>query len=238
MLFRVNSNRTDEPKPSQLDELVRQNAAWKELRYLEGSEIFGEAEPTHYLYQVRQGAVRTYKLLSDGRRQIGAFHLPGDVFGVENDEVHRFTAEAIIDTVVWFAKRRSLFAGLTQRDVSVTKNVTELVARSLEHVENHLVLLGRLSALERVAAFLVEMDRRGGKPDVMVLPMNRCDIADYLGLSAETVARAISTLRGEGILSLLGRNHREIVLHDRAKLDQRAWSPAAGTIPKSRSGRM
>jgi CRP/FNR family nitrogen fixation transcriptional regulator len=155
--------------------------------------------------------------------------LPGDIFGIENGEVHRFTAEAIVDTVVWLAKRRSLFAGLTQGDIPVTKNVTDLVAKSLEHVENHLLLLGRQSALERVAAFLVEMDRRWGKPAVMALPMNRRDIADYLGLTIETVARAMSSLRHEGILSFLGKSQREIVLHDRHKLDQRASSLAIGT---------
>ena len=234
MLVRGNSNRSSEPLPSQLDQSARQDAAWSEFKYLRGSEIFGEAEPAQYVYQIRQGAVRTYKLLSDGRRQIGAFHLPGDIFGVEIGEVHRFTAEAIVDTVVWLAKRRSLFAGLTQGDIPFTKNVTDLVAKSLEHVENHLLLLGRQSALERVAAFLVEMDCRWGKPTVMVLPMNRRDIADYLGLTLETVARSMSTLRDNGILSISGKNQRAIVLRDPHKLQAR--SLVLGAI-KSRSGR-
>src|SRR5215472_9579554 len=236
MLVRVNSNRAGELQPGQPDELVGQNAAWSEFKFPRGSEIFGEAEPADYVYQIRQGAVRTYKLLSDGRRQIGAFHLPGDIFGVENGEVHRFTAEAIVDTVVWCAKSRSLFAGLAQGDIPATKNVTDLVARGLEHVENHLLLLGRQSALEKVAAFLLEMDRRGGQPAVMVLPMTRLDIADYLGLTIETVARAMSRLRDERILSFSGKSQREIVLHDRPRLDERASSLAAGRIPKSRSG--
>jgi CRP/FNR family nitrogen fixation transcriptional regulator len=68
--------------------------------YRRGVEIYGEKEPADYVYQVTSGAVRTYKLLSDGRRQIGAFHLVGDVFGLENSDVHRFTAEAIVDTTL------------------------------------------------------------------------------------------------------------------------------------------
>ena len=234
MHVRVNLNRSSEPQPSQLDELAGHNTTWSDFKYFKGSEIFAEGEPAEYVYQIRQGAIRTCKLLSDGRRQIGAFHLPGDIFGVENGEVHRFTAEAIVDTEVRLAKRRSLLAGLTQGDIAITKYVTDLVTRSLEQVENHLVLLGRQSALEKVASFLVEMDRRWGKPDVMVLPMNRRDIADYLGLTIETIARAMSTLRDEGVLTFLGKTQREIVLHDRHKLLAR--SQVLGAI-KSRSKR-
>jgi len=194
------------------------------FRYRAGSEIFGEAEPADYVYQIRQGAVRTYKLLSDGRRQIGAFHLPGDIFGIENDEVHRFTAEAIIATTVWIAKRRSLFGGLGDGDVSATNNVRDLITKNLEHAENHLLLLGRQTALEKVAAFLLEMDGRLEQPEVMGLPMGRRDIADYLGLTLETVSRALSALREESILSFIGQTQREIALHDRSKLAQRATS--------------
>ena len=203
-------------------ELAHQNGLWSEFGYPGGAEIFGQAEPADYVYRVREGAVRTHKLLSDGRRQIGAFHLPGDIFGAENDEVHRFTAEAIVDTVVWVASRRSLFAGLTRGDVGTAKQVRDLIATSLEHVENHLLLLGRQNALEKVAAFLAEMDRRSGQPTVMVLPMSRRDIADYLGLTLETVSRALSRLRDEGIISVVTDKPREIVVHDRHKLDQRA----------------
>jgi CRP/FNR family transcriptional regulator, nitrogen fixation regulation protein len=199
-------------------ELANQDACWSEFKYRRGSEIFGEAEPADYIYRVCEGAVRTHKLLSDGRRQIAAFHLPGDILGVENGEVHRFTAEAIVNTTVWIAKRRSLFAGLAKGDIPTAKNVRDLMARTLEHVENHLLLLGRRTALEKVAAFLVEIDRRLGQPAVIVLPMNRRDIADYLGLTLETVARALSILREEGVLSFIGGTQREIVLHDRAGL--------------------
>jgi len=185
---------------------------------------FLEKEPADYVYQIREGAVRTYKRLSDGRRQIGAFHLAGDMLAVENCETHRCTAEAIVDTTVWFAKRRRLFARLAKGDIPAANNVRDLVTKNLEHIENHLLLLGRQKSLEKVAAFLLELDRRLEQPDVMVLPMRRCDIADYLGMTVESVSRALSSLQEERIFSFKGSAHREIVLHDRSRLAQRATS--------------
>ena len=223
MLVQVSAN-TAKPVPSQLSELARQDAFWSELKIRGGSKLFGEAEPADYIYQIREGAVRTYKQLSDGRRQIGAFHLAGDVLAIENCATHRFSAEAIVDTTVWFAKRRRLFARLAKGDISAANNVRDLVTRTLEHAENHLLVLGCQNSLEKVAAFLLELDRRLEQPDVMVLPMTRRDISDYLGTTLETVSRALSSLQEERILSLKGTNHREIVLHDRSKLARRATS--------------
>jgi len=219
MLVRVNTNTSPECVPTELTTLVGETSLWHQFRYRRGTEVFGEAEPADYVYQLREGAVRTYKLLVDGRRQIGAFHLPGDIFGLENGDVHRFTADAIIDSTVWLARRESLFRGLTE--VAAT---LKLVNKSLEHVQNHLLLLGRQTSLERTAAFLLEMDRRLEQPALMHLPMSRRDIADYLGLTLETVSRTLSIFRQEGILSILGQRYREIVLHDRPKLARIARS--------------
>jgi len=224
VVVRVSANETAKPVPSQLNELARQHALWSELKYRGGSKLFGEAEPASHVYQIREGAVRTYKQLSDGRRQIGAFHLAGDILAVENCETHRFTAEAIVDTTVWIAKRRSLFARPAKGDIPAANNVRDLVTRTLEHAENHLLVLGCQNSLEKVVAFLLEIDRRLGHPDVMVLPMTRRDIADYLGTTVETVSRSLSVLRDERILSFRGTNQREIVLHDRSKLAERATS--------------
>jgi len=222
MPVRVGANKTAKPVPSQLSELGR--AFWSECKYRGGAKVFGEAEPADYLYQIREGAVRTCKQFSDGRRQIGAFHLPGDIFGAEDGGVHRFTAEAIVNTTVWVAKRQSLFARLAKSDIAAANNVRHLVTRTLEHVENHLLLLGRRNSLEKVVAFLLEVDRRLGQPDVMVLPMGRRDIADYLGMTLETVSRSLSVFRDERILSFRETN-RKIVLHDRSKLAERVCQP-------------
>jgi CRP/FNR family transcriptional regulator, nitrogen fixation regulation protein len=213
MLVRVNANPSHKSVPTELTALVGDTFLWHEFKYQRGTEVFGEAEPAEYVYQLRAGAVRTYKLLSDGRRQIGGFHLPGDIFGLETGGVHRFTADAIIDTTVWLARRESVLGGLTEAAA-----IRKLVNRSLEHAENHLLLLGRQTALERTAVFLLEMDRRLEQPALMTLPMSRRDIADYLGLTLETVSRALSTLRDRGILSVKGKMQRKIVLQDRPKL--------------------
>jgi CRP/FNR family transcriptional regulator, nitrogen fixation regulation protein len=188
-----------------------------EFSYRKGCEIFGEKEPADYVYQVVTGAVRSYKLLSDGRRQIGAFHLAGDIFGLEIGTDHRFTAEAIVDTTVRLMKRCSL-ERVADNDVVVARNLLTMTTSNLRHAEDHMLLLGRKTSLERVAAFLIEMDRRSTAAGILALPMNRRDIADYLGLTLETVSRALSRLHGIGVLSFIGNNQRQIVLRDRKKL--------------------
>lgn len=188
-----------------------------EFSYKKGTEVFGEKEPANYVYQVVSGAVRSYKLLSDGRRQIGAFHLAGDIFGLEIGSDHRFTAEAIIDTTVRLMKRRSLEL-VAENDVAVARNLLNMTTSNLRHAEDHMLLLGRKTSLERVAAFLIEMDKRSTAAGVLALPMCRRDIADYLGLTLETVSRALSRLHDLDVLGFIGNNQRQIVLRDRAKL--------------------
>jgi CRP/FNR family nitrogen fixation transcriptional regulator len=218
----VNTNATTASRHSalgELGELSRSRVILSEFRYDRGSEIYGEAEPADYIYQVLDGAVRSHKLLSDGRRQIGAFHLVGDIFGLENGTVHRFTAEAIVDTTVRLMKRRSL-EHVAATDVLVALDLLNMTTTSLQHAEDHLLLLGRKTSLERVVAFLIEMDRRLTTPGVMALPMCRRDIADYLGLTLETVSRALSYLHSKGILGFMGPTQRRIVLLDRLRLSE------------------
>ena len=185
-----------------------------EFAYRKDEEIYGEDEPAEYVYQIIRGAVRTYKLLSDGRRQIGAFHLPGDVFGLESGTNHRLAAEAIIDTTVRLVKRSSLEQAAND-NVQVARKLWSITAGELRHAENHMLLLGRKNAMERVATFLLEMDRRLAA-GIMALPMCRRDIGDYLGLTLETVSRSLSQLHGEGVLGFSGA--RQIVLRNRQRL--------------------
>jgi CRP/FNR family transcriptional regulator, nitrogen fixation regulation protein len=186
-----------------------------EFSYQKDEEIYGEDEPAEYVYQVISGAVRTYKLLSDGRRQIGAFHLPGDVFGLESGAAHRLAAEAIVDTTVRLVKRLSLEQA-AGTDVKVAQKLWTMTASDLRHAEDRMLLLGRKNALERVANFLLEMDRRLTVAGMMALPMCRRDIGDYLGLTLETISRALSQLHGEGVLGFSGA--RQIVLRNRQRL--------------------
>jgi CRP/FNR family transcriptional regulator, nitrogen fixation regulation protein len=218
MFVNVHANPTNRPRfLGELSALSQAEVLLSEFKYNRGAEIFGESEPAEYVYQVAEGAVRSYKLLADGRRQIGAFHLAGDIFGLENGDVHRFTAEAIVDTTVRLVKRISL-AHIAETDALVARDLLNMTANNLQHAEDHMLLLGRKTSLERVAAFLLEMDRRLTAAGVMALPMCRRDIADYLGLTLETVSRALSNLHDKGILGFLGQTQRQIVLLDRPKL--------------------
>jgi CRP/FNR family transcriptional regulator, nitrogen fixation regulation protein len=218
MFVNLNSNSAYRPRfLGELGSLPQSEIALSEFKYRRGAEIFGEAEPAEYVYQVIDGAVRSYKLLTDGRRQIGAFHLVGDIFGLENGGSHRFTAEAIVDTTVRLVKRVSL-AHVAETDATVARDLLNMTANNLQHAENHMLLLGRKTSLERVAAFLLEMDSRLTAAGVMALPMCRRDIADYLGLTLETVSRALSVLHDKGMLGFLGQTQRQIVLLDRPKL--------------------
>jgi CRP/FNR family nitrogen fixation transcriptional regulator len=164
---------------------------------------------------VVSGAVRTYKLLNDGRRQIGAFHLPGDLFGFQSSTTHKLTAEAVTDTVVLVFKRRTV-EHFASRDVDVAKQLWSLTAGDLDRAMERLLLLGRKTAAEKVATFLLEMDQRMHPTGAISLPMTRRDIADYLGLTLETVSRTISQLQAEGTLVL--SSARQITVQRRSKL--------------------
>ncbi|WP_456790509.1 helix-turn-helix domain-containing protein [Bradyrhizobium sp. USDA 4472] len=196
---------------------TQQPISLNEFTYKKGTEIFGEKEPTEYVYQVKRGAVRTHKLLSDGRRQIGAFHLVGDIFGLENAALHRFTAEAVVETTVRLILRTTL-ENLAESDAVVARNLRTMTSSNLQHVEDHLLLLGRKTAMERVAAFLRDMNARSTAAGVMSLPMSRRDIADYLGLTLETVSRAMSQLHADGVIGFLSNTQRDLVVLDHDRL--------------------
>jgi CRP-like cAMP-binding protein len=172
-----------------------------DFSYQRDEEIYGEGEPAEFVYKVLSGLVRTHKLLSDGRRQIGAFHFPGDLFGYERGEAHHLTAEAVADARVLVFRRRSL-ESLAAREVDVACRLWALAARDLGDAKEHLLLLGRKTAVERVAAFLLEMEARTPADGLIELPMSRRDIADYLGLTVETVSRAFTQLQSAGALQL------------------------------------
>jgi CRP/FNR family transcriptional regulator, nitrogen fixation regulation protein len=215
-----NLNTDPNKKPrllGELGDLSHTKVSASEFTYRKGTEIFGEAEAAEYIHQVVEGAVRTHKMLSDGRRQIGAFHLPGDIFGLENGATHRFTAEAIVDSTVRLVKRESL-ERVAKSEPAMIRKLLSMTTDNLQHVENRLLLLGRKTAPERVAAFLLEMNGRLPSPDVMALPMTRRDISDYLGLTVETVSRVLSAFRREGYLKVTGPFGRDIVVLNPAGL--------------------
>jgi CRP/FNR family nitrogen fixation transcriptional regulator len=187
----------------------------KETAYNRDEEIYGEGETAEYVYCVKRGAVRTFKLLRDGRRQIDSFHLLGEFFGLGSGDAHILTAEAVVESRVALVKRRKLQQAATHDPVTACA-MWRMAADELRNAQEHMLLLGRKNAMERVVAFLLDMDRRLTVAGVMALPMCRRDIGDYLGLTLETVSRSLSALSAKRALSFSGS--RQIVLHERARL--------------------
>ena len=186
------------------------------MPFARNAEIYGENEPAEYLYKVVSGSVRTYKVLNDGRRQIGAFYLPGDVFGLEIGDEHTFSAEAVVDSKVLVIKRSALVT-LADRDTDVARQLWTMTASELQRVQDHILLLIK-TAQERVAGFLLEMASRGPAGNEIDLPMSRQDIADYLGLTIETVSRTLTQLENSATIAV--PSSRRIVLRNRAALNR------------------
>ncbi|WP_426441162.1 helix-turn-helix domain-containing protein [Bradyrhizobium genosp. P] len=186
------------------------------MRFARNNEIYGEDEPAKYLYQVISGAVRTFRMLDDGRRQIGAFYLPGDIFGVEAGEVHLSSAEAIREAQVLVAKRSAVMAR-AEYEKDVAKQLWTLAVRELQRMHEHSMVLIK-SAEERLAGFLLEMADRNAAAQSIELPMSRQDIADYLGLTIETVSRTFTQLEQAGTIAL--ETSRRILLRNRGTLSR------------------
>lgn len=184
------------------------------MSYGRNEEIFGEGEPAEYLYKVVSGAVRVFKILDDGRRQISGFHLPGDFFGFEVANDHSASCEAICNATVLVMKR-STVTGLAKRDSSLARKLWEITAGELARAQEHIVLLIR-SAEERVGSFLTEIAARTHATQEIDLPMCRQDIADHLGLTIETVSRTMTQFETAGIIALPTSRH--VVLRKRAAL--------------------
>ncbi len=184
------------------------------MPFSRNAEIYGENEPADYLYKVVSGTVRTYKILADGRRQIGAFYLPGDVFGLESGEEHSFSAEAVTDAKVLVIKRSTLNS-LAARDNEVAQRLWTLTGRELHRLQDHVLALIK-TAQERVVGFLLEMAARTPASNQIELPMSRQDLADYLGLTIETVSRTLTHLEHAAAIEL--PNSRRVVLRNRAAL--------------------
>jgi CRP/FNR family transcriptional regulator, nitrogen fixation regulation protein len=184
------------------------------MPFARNAEIYGENERVEHLYRVLKGSVRTYKVLRDGRRHIAAFYLPGDVFGFEAGDRHTLSAEAIADCQL-LVLHRAAVAALAARDSSVAGQLWAMTVAELHRAQDQVVLVVR-TAQERVAGFLLEMSKRSRNSDHINLPMSRQDIADYLGLTIETVSRALTQFKDAKAITLPTSRH--IVLRDREAL--------------------
>lgn len=164
------------------------------LSFDAGEEIYAPGQRSDRLYRVSHGAVRIYRLLANGRRQISAFQFPGEIFGFDTDSTHHFFADAILDSELEVFPLAS--------NGGFDRAMMESALRCLVRTQEHLLVVGRQVAVERVAAFMIDMTKRQGKEDRLDLPMTRADIADYLGLTIETVSRIFTRLRQERMIEL------------------------------------
>ncbi len=181
-----------------------------------GAEIYGEGDTATAWYRVQSGVLRTCKLLPDGRRQVEDFLFPGDFFGLETSGEHSFAAEAITAaTVVSYSRPRLTAAAVSNSRVAA--RLLDVTLEQLGKVHGRLLLLGRKTAEEKLATFLLEMLERSPDPDAIDLSMSRTDIADYLGLTIETVSRTFSMMKHEGVIALPSAQH--VVVVDRDALE-------------------
>ncbi|MET0294522.1 MAG: helix-turn-helix domain-containing protein [Phenylobacterium sp.] len=170
------------------------------MRFAKHAQIFVQDDPVELMFRVVEGAVRTTRLTCDGRRQVGGFYYPGELFGLEIGEARRFSAEAMVETVVR-AVRRSALRG-TPAEGRFERDLLRAVAAELDRTQDHLLLLGRKTAQEKVASFLQHVAERAGRPAVE-LPMSRQDMADFLGLTIETVSRMLTQLQSSNVVEFI-----------------------------------
>jgi CRP/FNR family nitrogen fixation transcriptional regulator len=177
--------------------------------------IYEEGDQARCFYKVVKGMVRTCRFLSDGRRQIDAFHGEGDVFGFEAGAQYRLSAEAVSECQVIAYRRRGTDGSLAQED-RLARQFFAHAMTCLARSQEHSLLLGRGTAAQKIATFLLEMSEREERDDAIDLPMSRQDIADYLGLTIETVSRTLSHLERDGVIGL--PTARRVMLKDRKAL--------------------
>lgn len=181
------------------------NLGWT-LKLAAGQALFHEGDPATRVFTLTRGALKLYKLLADGRRQVTGFLYPGDFLGISVDDEHAFSAEALEDSqLCWFPRTR--FDDFIDTHSALERELYRMAAHELAAAQQQFVLLGRKTAAERLASFLLILAERSGRtkgeqPGSVRLPMSRSDIADYLGLTKETVSRVISALKHDRVIRL------------------------------------
>jgi CRP-like cAMP-binding protein len=203
------------PAGGPVNELMALQALASKSRFHRNATIFNEGDAASQAYKVVSGTVRLCKHTPNGRRQIAGFRLPGEFFGFMEPGEYSVSAEAVTDVVLSCFPQRQLEA-LSENRPAIRNHFTNLMLRRLVEVQDHLVVLGRRSAMARVASFLVALSGRTGSEDddVVDVPMSRQDIADFLGLTIETVCRALSDLKHDGYIQALSVQQFELTRRD------------------------
>lgn len=171
-----------------------------------GDCLFRQGDAARLVHRIVSGAVISYRILSDGRRQVSGFHLPGDFLGLEAGVEHAVTAEALTPVEAVAVERKELSARAAC-DAGLAQALWRVSIQAFRRSEDHAMILARLSAAERVAAFLVEFARRIGDVEAFDLPMTRQDIADYLGMTIHTVSRTLSQMQERGLIEARSSRH-------------------------------
>ena len=201
------------------DELKRLEEIVTRLAVQPGETIFCEADPAEYLFNVTGGAVKVYKLLADGRRQITGFFFAGDFLGLAHHNMYAYTAEAIDEVRLCRFSRRKL-EKLLELYPRLESRLLQTASNELASAQDQMLLLGRKTARERIATFLLALSerarRQGRSGEQVTLPMSRGDIGDYLGLTMETVSRTFTMFKNDGSVEFMGA--RQVTLHDRRAL--------------------
>jgi CRP/FNR family nitrogen fixation transcriptional regulator len=183
--------------------------------FVRDDEIYAEGDAADFWFMVVSGTVRICKLMADGRRHIAEFCYAGDCFGLESPAQRLFSAEAVGEVAVMRYSRRGTDR-LIDDEPALARRLCEITMRDLAHAQSRMLLLGRMTAPERVASFLIEFSERRDPRRALDVPMSRSDIADYLGLTIETVCRVLSAFKRDGAIAF--SNPHRIELRDREAL--------------------
>ena len=186
-------------------------------------ELFAQDDPVRHCYQVISGCLCTERVMEDGRRLVGGFLMPGALLGFEARDLHDDAAQAVCPSTLYRYPYAAV-ANLAANDPGFGQFLWRHASAALRREHDHMLLLGRKTALERVASFLRDMTIRGGCDAAgwVALPMGRADIADHLGLTVETVSRTMTQLRRDGVIDILPG---KIILRDRRALADAACEP-------------
>jgi CRP/FNR family nitrogen fixation transcriptional regulator len=202
-------------RSGRLDALIGLDEIGARLRFSRDQEIYAEGDRSACWFMVLSGTVRIAKLLADGRRHVAEFCFAGDSFGFEIAAERGFSAEAVTDAMVMRLPRAAT-ERLMEENPMLARELRNEMLRSLDAAQHRLLLLGRMTACERVAAFLLELAEREDAHARVNIPMARCDIADHLGLTVETVCRVLSDFRRRGLIAAPSAHCIELI--DRAAL--------------------
>jgi CRP/FNR family transcriptional regulator, nitrogen fixation regulation protein len=199
-----------------LDELVALERIGARRSFARDEEIYAEGDRADCWFKVVSGTVRICKLMADGRRHIAEFLFAGDCFGLDGAGDRAFAAEAVGDAIVMRFSRVATERLIDERP-ELARSICNMTLRNFAHAQTRLLLLGRMTAAERVASFLLELAERRDVRRVLDVPMSRNDIADYLGLTIETVCRVLSVMKRDGAIAI--PNPHRIEICDRDALD-------------------